>query len=114
MGLVNALLDVTPRSSYLLVAGGHHVTVATDEIVELFDVAVRGEGEGPLLDIANKMELGEELTDIPNVWMKNGDNLIKNDLGPLPDWRLFDDVHFYKHYLITGVAPYAKVVGTFE
>jgi len=122
MGLVRALLSVTPRNQFLLVAGGHHVTVATEEITELFDIAVRGEGEGPMLDIANKMELGEDLTDIPNVWVKDGENLIKNDLRPLldidelpmPDWRLFDDVHFYKHYLITGVAPYAKVVGTFE
>lgn len=60
---VHALL---PRA--VVVAGGHHATVAPEDLnIPEIDAIVRGEGCGPLHAIVNRVASGEPLDDIPSV-----------------------------------------------
>lgn len=49
------------------------------------DMICRGEGEGPLVELCEKMENREEITHIRNLWIQSGAAIIKNPLRPLLD-----------------------------
>jgi len=83
------LKQVMPRvravSQATLVCGGIHPTVqpeCLEEIPEL-DAIVRGEGEYPLLDLANAVQAGRDYSRIPNLWVRRGGEIIRNELRPL-------------------------------
>ncbi len=119
--MVRLLKKLIPEG-ITVVAGGHHATVATQEMMETFDIVVQGEGEYALLELVEKLEKGESLKDVQNVWVRENGVVHKNSLRPLidldelpfPDWQIFDEVHFTSHYLKGGVASGADIVGTFE
>lgn len=73
--LCSAAKIVHPES--LLVAGGMEATFAPDVVSRLggFDLVILGEGEKPMLDIANRLQRGEALFGVPStaVPLKNGD-----------------------------------------
>lgn len=82
-------------------AGGIHPTIKPECLyeTEFIDGICRGEGEYALLDLANKIEGGENYFDTKNFWFRNNANIIKNDVRPLieeldelpyPDKELFD------------------------
>lgn len=69
-----------------VVCGGIHPTIAPEEsiAVEGIDIICRGEGEGPLLELCQRLENKEDISDIPNIWSKKGDGtVIKNSLRPV-------------------------------
>lgn len=96
-----------------VIFGGPHATCAPDTVLseDCVDAVVLGEGEGALLDLMGSLEDGRFVnTAIPNVWFKNGGDLIKNpvrgyirdlDSLPFPDKDLFNDKinFFYKFYI---------------
>ena len=63
-----------------------------------------GEGEGTILEVADRVRRGESCEDIQNVWYKHPDGEIaRNPMRPLvdisstlPDFSLFDDARFYR------------------
>ena len=122
--LVRAMLEAVPKEKYVTIAGGHHVTVATEEVMRDFDIAIRGEAEGALLDTVTRLEAGDSPREVENVWVRENGTVYKNELRPIgdnlddlpyPDWSLFDAQHYTNHYLSTAIfAGNAKVVGTFE
>lgn len=59
------------RSNLYTVLGGVHVTIAPESIDSLtgIDAICRGEGEGPLCDLASALEDGGRLENIPNMIM---------------------------------------------
>ena len=124
VGLVRALLEAVPKEEVPAVAGGHHVTVATDEVMESFDIAIRGEAEEALLETVTRLEAGQHIRDVKNVWVRENGTIHKNELGPLgenlddlpfPDWGLFDARHLNNHYLKgSSFVRTGQVVGTFE
>jgi len=80
-----------------IICGGIHATLYPEEVIGFdgIDMVCRGEGEYPMLELAN--DLGH--TDIKNLWVKGGGDIIKNPLRPLisslddlpyPDYALFD------------------------
>ncbi|MFC1991164.1 B12-binding domain-containing radical SAM protein [Chloroflexota bacterium] len=80
-----------------IICGGIHATLFPEEIIGFdgVDIVCIGEGEYPLLDLANN----PERTDIKNLWIKHGNEIIKNPLRalidpldslPFPDYELFD------------------------
>jgi len=119
--MVRLLKELIPEG-ITVVAGGYHATVATQEMMETFDIAVQGEGEYALLELVEKLEKGESLKDVQNVWVRENGVVHKNSLRalvdlddlPFPDWQIFDEEHFTSHYLKGGVARGANIVGTFE
>ena len=68
------------------VIGGIHPTVLPEFVLreDCFDIACLGEGEYALLELANRMEAEEDITQIPNLWVKDKDGVIhRNHLRPL-------------------------------
>jgi anaerobic magnesium-protoporphyrin IX monomethyl ester cyclase len=84
----------------LTVVGGPHSTLAPESVLANpnWDLVCVGEGEYPLLDLANALQEEQSITEIPNLWLHNGRRLIRNPLRPLvtdldelpfPDRELF-------------------------
>jgi len=85
----------------LLSIGGSYVSLNPDGILgEAFDVLCVGEGEYPLLELANQLKAGKRPSNIPNMWIKKEDGEIEKnatrpflkdiDSLPFPDramWR---------------------------
>jgi anaerobic magnesium-protoporphyrin IX monomethyl ester cyclase len=71
-----------------VVIGGIHATIAPEEVMkdENFDFLVQAEGEYSMLELADALETGKDISEIPNLWLrkKNGE-LVKNPLRPAAD-----------------------------
>ncbi len=68
------------------IIGGIHATVLPEEVLqeECFDIVCRGEGEHALLDLVTRMEKGEDITTIPNLWVKDEHGVIhRNEMRSL-------------------------------
>jgi radical SAM superfamily enzyme YgiQ (UPF0313 family) len=48
-----------------------------------FDVVCVGDGEHPLLDLMTALESGVGFADIPNLWLRRGEDVFRNPLRPL-------------------------------
>lgn len=68
-----------------LVCGGIHATMAPEEVLAsgCFDYVCIGEGEYAILELANKLEKGEDVRNIPNIWLGQDSQIIRNRLRPL-------------------------------
>jgi radical SAM superfamily enzyme YgiQ (UPF0313 family) len=87
-----------------VVAGGFHTTMAPEDIMnnDCFDIAVVGEGEQSLLELAECIESGDyydKIKSVLGIWYRAGGIIHKNNprtdqqdinLLPFPDRELFD------------------------
>jgi anaerobic magnesium-protoporphyrin IX monomethyl ester cyclase len=88
------------------IAGGVFTTFNADDVlaVDGIDFACIGEGEEALVELSRKLEAGEPAFDIPNIWAKTPDGVIKNpmrkpvDLDSLPfiDYDIFEKERIYR------------------
>jgi len=95
MAVAGSVLPEAP-----IVVGGIHPTVEPEEVIALDRVCAicRGEGEQALLEVVRALEQGTEPRDIPNLWLKNGGQITRNEIGPwadldalpFPDREIFD------------------------
>jgi radical SAM superfamily enzyme YgiQ (UPF0313 family) len=122
LNFINRLFRAVNLKKPIKIFGGPHATVAPDDLGELADIVVLGEGEETFAEILEKIDRGQEIAAIKGCWvnrkrttMKNGlRNLIPDlDLLPMPYWRIFDGIHYYNCY-VRHLFKGAKVVGTFE
>lgn len=67
----------------LVVWGGIHPTLMPGECIETADVVCVGEGEGPMVDIMEALAAGEKISDIPNLWVRDGQDIVRNPPRPL-------------------------------
>jgi radical SAM superfamily enzyme YgiQ (UPF0313 family) len=98
--LQTEIVGISIRSSYLKMArsitrrvrgelslpviwGGTHPTVAPEESIKIADMICIGEGEYPVLELAERMSAYDDYSDIKNLWIKKGDRIIKNEVRPL-------------------------------
>jgi len=91
-------------------AGGILPTIAAQVSIDIpeVDMICVGEGEEPLVDVCNALAANKSLTEISNLWIKNGNNnqIIKNPIRPLAeldtipeqDWDLFDERHLFRPF----------------
>jgi anaerobic magnesium-protoporphyrin IX monomethyl ester cyclase len=102
--------------------GGPHPTFFPEMIEEPgVDGLCVGEGEGPMVDLANALGNGGLKPDIPNWWFKIDDEIVRNPVRPLvrelgelphPDRSLVYDKHVYlrdariKHFMGSRGCPY--------
>ena len=119
---VRELLRSAKVDNILKVFGGPHATVAPEEVINIADIVVIGEGEETFSKIIKRVESKEDITDVAGCWIKQGERIIRNEMPnlisnldelPFPHWGIFSDVHYYDSYikrLLKGV----KVVGAFE
>ncbi|HHQ48208.1 MAG TPA: B12-binding domain-containing radical SAM protein [Acidobacteria bacterium] len=105
---VRTAAEIRRATGALVVFGGTHPTLAPESCIaaEPVDVVCRGEGEGPLLELANALDGGGEIERIPNLWVKRGAEVVRNPLRPLvrdldelplPDRDLYEKYELFRH-----------------
>lgn len=101
----NLNLKFKKNLNFISVFGGPHCTFFPDFINEEgVDIISRGESDESFVQLVNGLEKGEDISNIPNLWIKQNGQIIKNEMGnlnknldtiPFPDREL---VNFYSHY----------------
>jgi len=87
-----------------LMVGGVHATLAPRKVMEhnAWDYLVAGEAEDAVVELAEALETGGDPSRIPNLWLRKGSEIIRNDVRPLvedldtlpfPDRESFDLEH---------------------
>lgn len=81
--MAEKLKEAMPEVPILM--GGHHAQALPDYILENpnIDMACIGEGEIALLELCNRMERGEDYTDVPTLWIKKDGLVHRNPMGAL-------------------------------
>lgn len=119
---VNQLFQFVKVDNRLKVFGGPHATVAPEEVLNIADIVVIGEGEDTFSELLERIGDGKDITNISGCWIKQGSRIIKNELRnlisdldrlPFPYWKIFDDIHYHDSY-IKALFKESEVVGTFE
>lgn len=104
------------------VFGGPHATVAPEEVITLADIVVIGEGEETFSELLEKIEKNQNYTNVLGCWVKRDGQIFRNpmrrlisdlDTLPIPNWKIFNDVHYYESYIKTSQRG-VNVIGTFE
>jgi len=65
--------------------GGIHPTIRPEESLQYADWVCVGEGEGAFLDVASAVKTGTKPRGVPNIWMKEGDRILRTELRALVD-----------------------------
>ena len=96
---VNTAREIKKHFGIRNILGGAHPTFFPEVIEEPgIDMVLRGEGEESVLELLDRIDGRKPLTDIPNIWLKNG-QIYKNDVRslrselddyPFPDRTLYD------------------------
>ncbi|MCB9793996.1 MAG: cobalamin B12-binding domain-containing protein [Alphaproteobacteria bacterium] len=83
-------IEVTQRikerfgDSVLVVWGGLHPTLTPEHCIQHTDVVCVGEGEYALLELVDRLEAGESIDDVPNMWIhKANGEVIRNETTKL-------------------------------
>ncbi len=89
-----------------IVIGGPYPTFFPNIIdQEPIDFVCRGEGEEAMADILERLDQGAGMSDIPNLWVKEGGKITRNDVRPIiedldslpfPDRSLYDKYPYFK------------------
>ncbi|MCB9743563.1 MAG: cobalamin B12-binding domain-containing protein [Alphaproteobacteria bacterium] len=75
-------IEVTQRikerfgDKVLVVWGGLHPTLTPEHCIEHTDVVCVGEGEYALLELVDRLEAGESIDDVPNMWINKGEGVV--------------------------------------
>lgn len=114
---VSVVEDTYPQGLYLLnrikdrkiptLVGGVFPTFAPHIAIEeaAIDMVCVGEGEGALVELCEKMALGQDYSDVKNLWVKNRNGQVKInpqrsvlDLDTLPimDFEIFEENRIYR------------------
>jgi len=84
-----------------VIVGGIHATLAPEAVIRVpgVDFLCVGEGEYAMLELVNRLDRGEGVMDVRNIWSKESDEIRRNnprdlvedlDLLPFPDRTIFD------------------------
>lgn len=101
------------RSSVLTIFGGTHITLNPDEAISYpeVDIICRGEGEYPMLELAEAIDKHEDPSQISSLWVRKNGSVVKNDMRnliedldslPYPDRDLYSK---YPHFRTRGKRP---------
>lgn len=88
-----------------IVWGGVQPTVEPEECIAYADIVCIGEGEGALVELADRIEHNESYLDIKNLWIKTENKIERNQLRPLIkdlDTIPFPDYSCQNHFVIEG------------
>ena len=65
-----------------IIYGGVHPTIEPIECLKFADMVCIGEGEQAIVELADKIEAGENFEKIKNIWLKTPKGIIKNEFAP--------------------------------
>lgn len=78
--------EIKKEVDTLVVWGGVHPTIRPEQCIKFADIVCIGEGEEPVVELATKLSEDEVSDNIQNLWIKRGNEIIKNDLRPLIEY----------------------------
>ncbi len=114
--IVNIAHQIKERyPAIYLVAGGPHVSLNPEACInDSFDALCVGEGEGPILELTQKLEKGLTPSGICNLWIKQGLGVEKNptrpficDLDELP----FPDREMWEQWILDPTSEMSIILG---
>ena len=70
---------IRARNDVPVIWGGIHPTISPDECLAYADMVCIGEGEAPMLELVRAMDSGTDYQSIPNIWIRDGNTLIRNE-----------------------------------
>lgn len=98
-----------------LCVGGVHVTLNPDEkYLSVFDAICIGEGEFPMLELIEKMEVGQSVGGIQNFWIKTGEGVEKNPVRPFIaelDALPFPDREMWQEWILEPQSRHTVLLG---
>ena len=86
-----------------IIWGGIHPTVTPEDCLETADLVCVGEGETSVLELAHRLQAGQEINGIPGIWCRQKGSIIANSHGALApdlDNLPFLDYSFDDHHLL--------------
>jgi radical SAM superfamily enzyme YgiQ (UPF0313 family) len=110
LDLANQIAPVIKRKykDIPIAVGGIHPTVDPEGTIELdwVDMICIGEGEEAIVELADKLSKGGDISDIKNLWIKRSGKITKNGLRdfidlnnvPPPDSTGFSQMHLYRPF----------------
>ncbi|MFH1415712.1 MAG: radical SAM protein [Elusimicrobiota bacterium] len=75
--------EIKKQIDCIVVWGGIHAIIAPDECIRYADIVCTGEGEYPMLELADKVKEGKPISGIKNLWIKKDTEIEKNRMRPL-------------------------------
>jgi len=114
---MSAVEDTYPQGLYLLnkikdrriptLVGGVFTTFAPHIVIkrDCINMVCVGEGEGALVEVCEKMAMGEDYSDVRNLWTKDPSGVIKKnpqrpvvdmDTLPIMDFEIFEENRIYR------------------
>lgn len=97
--------EIKSKMSILTVFGGPHPTYFPEMIEHPgVDIICMGEGEYPMLELAEFLDRGKDITSISNLWIKRNGRIYRNEIRtliedldslPFPDREVYYDTYFY-------------------
>ena len=75
-----------------VVWGGVHTILRPEQCLDYADIVCVGEGDHTIVELANRLESGESCSDLPNLWLRDGNGIRRNP--PLPLIRDLDSLPF--------------------
>ena len=92
-----------------IIVGGLFPTIAPEFFIkdDNVDIICQGEGEYAILELANRLGQGKDISNISNLIIKSNGKIIKNKFGPYynwepliyQDWEIFDKRHLMKAFV---------------
>lgn len=76
------LLTALQPLNCIRVWGGIYPTLFPEKTIEFCDVLCRGEGELAMVELAEKLETSEDISQIPNLWVRKGTKIYRNPVRP--------------------------------
>jgi anaerobic magnesium-protoporphyrin IX monomethyl ester cyclase len=96
-----------------IIWGGIHPTVRPEDSLDYADLVLVGEGEEAFLELVDSLAAGKDIHHLQNIWMKKGQEIIKNPLRPLIqdlDRLPAFDFGLEEHYLYCNLTKRFKPV----
>jgi radical SAM superfamily enzyme YgiQ (UPF0313 family) len=97
---------IKQRTSAVVIWGGIHAQVRTEQSLQYADIVCRSEGEYVLAELTDRIGLGQDYLDLAGCWVRRGDEIVRNgprllinDLDALPPADLSSE---NKHYFGSG------------
>ena len=105
--VLEEIKEIKIKNNIPVIAGGVFATFAPDLCLknQYVDMACVGEGEKAIIDLCNKIEKGEDYSNVTNLWVKNKDGritknkiskLVNVDNSPILDLSLFEENRLYR------------------
>lgn len=83
--------------------GGIHASAAPKGCLDVADLVCVGEGETSIPELLRRLEHGESFRDIPGIWLRDGETVVENGVGPMVedlDALPMLDYSFDDHHLL--------------